>query len=155
MATLAQANRRLPLSFAHHGDWHIWTWIHLRGNPPPPPQRRALADSRSDIRSFIDSNSGWVIEGCYSDLIELALPDATEIVFLDLSVEDCLSNARSRPWEPHKYEAKEAQDANLDMLLEWIGHYPHRRDTFSRSAHQQLYESFSRQKRIYTNNTDR
>ena len=26
----------------------------------------------------------------------------------------------ARPWEPHKYPSKEAQDANLALLIGWI-----------------------------------
>ena len=93
-----------------------------------------------------------MIEGCYSDLIELVIAEASEVIFLDLPVAQCLENAKGRPWEPHKYSSKAAQDANLDMLLDWISQYTERDDTFSRAAHLALYEAFNGEKLIYTSN---
>ena len=83
-----------------------------------PPERRPLNESAEGIQIFIDSNDGWVIEGCYADLLEKALPFSNEIIFMNLPIETCILNAKNRNWEPHKYESKEAQDANLDMLID-------------------------------------
>jgi hypothetical protein len=38
---------------------------------------------------------------------------------------------------------KEAQDANLEMLVGWIRDYDTRRDTFSFTAHRALFDSFA------------
>jgi hypothetical protein len=65
-------------------------------------------------------------------------------VFLNPGIEACVANARRRPWEPHKYASKEKQDANLDMLIGWIREYETRSDeTFSRSTHRALFDSFA------------
>ena len=117
-----------------------------------PPSRQALADSKREIDAFITSNSDWVIEGCYADLLELALPSAEQLIFLNLPIESCVENAKARPWEPHKYETKQAQDKNLDMLIAWIQDYKNRSDTFSKQAHLALYETFSGNKIMYTSN---
>ncbi|WP_419535771.1 AAA family ATPase [Endozoicomonas sp.] len=117
-----------------------------------PPERKPISESRRDIEAFISQNSNWVIEGCYSDLLELAIPFSSEIIFLDLPVDVCITNARNRPWEPHKYESKEAQDVNLNMLIDWITQYPQRSDTFSRSSHQTLFDGYRGMKKIYTEN---
>ena len=45
--------------------------------------RRPLGDSVAALEAFIDANAGWVIEGCYGDLIEAALPSCTELRFLN------------------------------------------------------------------------
>ena len=100
----------------------------------------------------MSSSNGWVIEGCYADLIELAAPNASDLIFLNLSVDDCIANARSRPWEPHKYPSKEAQDRNLTMLIDWIKSYPDREDTCSLQRHIALYESFDGKKVMKTSN---
>lgn len=100
----------------------------------------------------MSSHAGRVVEGCYADLIELVLSHADELIFLDLPVEDCIANAKARPWEPHKYESREAQDANLNMLLEWIAQYNERTDTFSKAAHLDLYEKFDGPKTVFTSN---
>lgn len=117
-----------------------------------PPTRKTLAESAQAIQTFIDDSDGWVIEGCYTDLLELAVYAANEIIYMNLPVADCIANAKSRPWEPHKYPSKEAQDANLELLLNWIDQYSVRKDTFSQSAHQAFYDSYDGMKRQYKNN---
>ena len=117
-----------------------------------PPARKPLAESGAEIQAFIHANDGWVIEGCYTDLLELAVPFATDMVFLNLPVALCQRNARQRPWEPHKYASKAVQDANLEMLLHWISEYDTREDTFSKRAHVALYASFGGKKAMYLSN---
>lgn len=130
-----------------HLDLDTLAWL-----PSSPPTRKPLIDSQKDIAIFIASNEGWVIEGCYSDLLELAIQQSNEMIYMNLPVEACIRNAMNRPWEPHKYESKEAQDANLDMLIDWIAQYPERKDTFSMAAHNKLYEQYDGKKTVVTNN---
>ncbi len=124
----------------------------LAWEPTTPPVRTPLPTSAAAILRFIESHDGWVIEGCYTDLLQQALPFATQLIYMNLPVDACIANARARPWEPHKYESKAAQDANLEMLVEWISQYPDRDDTFSQQAHQALFDSFAGAKTIYTAN---
>ena len=128
-----------------HLDLDTLAWL-----PVQPPQRRPIADSARDIAAFVDANEHWVIEGCYADLLELALPRCTQLVFLNPGIAACIANARSRPWEPHKYASKEAQDRNLDMLIGWIRDYETRRDEFSLPAHRALFDGFAGDKRELT-----
>ncbi len=130
-----------------HLDLDNLAWL-----PSDPPQRAPLESSNEKIEQFIENNDAWVIEGCYADLLELAANYAEEIIFLDLPIELCIENARNRPWEPHKYESKLAQDQNLDMLVDWIAQYDERNDVFSRSAHTALYEQFAGAKTMFTSN---
>ena len=130
-----------------HFDLDTIAW-----EPSPPPRRKALNETQQEIDQFISINNNWVIEGCYSDLLELIIPKATEIIFLNLPVEACIRNAKNRPWEPHKYESKQAQDDNLAMLLDWIAEYPTRTDTFSKSSHEALFNAYQGKKTMYTSN---
>ncbi len=144
-STLARAfNHCLDLA---HLDLDTLAW-----QPGSPPTRKPIAESALEISKFIDSNNNWVIEGCYSDLLALAAPAATKMIFMNLPIAACIENARQRPFEPHKYESKQAQDANLDMLIDWISQYDTREDTFSKAAHTALYNNFSGDKQIITNN---
>lgn len=117
-----------------------------------PPERKSLSISKKEIDNFIKINNSWVIEGCYTDLLELTKAYSSEIIFMNLPIEVCISNAKSRPWEPHKYESKQAQDKNLDMLVNWISQYIQRDDTFSMIAHQKFYNDYSGKKRIVNSN---
>ncbi|MEQ9462144.1 MAG: shikimate kinase [Haliea sp.] len=133
-----------------HLDLDVLAWL-----PTTPPERRPLAESGRAIDEFVGGHDAWVIEGCYADLLELAAPLATEAIFLNLSVAQCQANARARPWEPHKYPSRAAQDANLPMLLDWIAQYPERDDVLSLAAHRQFFEAFPRRKQELTDNAER
>ncbi len=132
-----------------HLDLDTLAWL-----PSDPPQRKPLHDSKALIEQFVGRNGEWVVEGCYADLLEMLAELATEVLFLDIPVEQCVQNAKSRPWEPHKYASKEAQDANLEMLLAWIGQYESRTDVFSKAAHCSFYERFAGRKTRLLSNED-
>ena len=120
-----------------HLDLDTLAWL-----PGMPPRRAPLAEAMAKIERFVADHEDWVIEGCYGDLIEGALHHATRLVFLNPGTEACIANCRGRPWEPHKYDSKAAQDANLDMLIEWVRGYETRDDDLSLSRHRALFESF-------------
>lgn len=118
-----------------------------------PTSRKPLAESALQIEKFLSEHQSWVIEGCYTDLLEVAAPYSLEIIYMDLPIELCIENARKRPWEPHKYESKEAQDANLEMLIEWIKQYSIREDNFSKIAHTDFFNSYQGKKHRITANS--
>lgn len=144
-STLAKdlaSNNLLP-----HLDLDTVAW-----KPVQPPERMPISESKIAIQGFLNANDSWVVEGCYSDLLEFFTPHAEEVIFLNLPISTCIANAKNRPWEPHKYENKEAQDANLNMLVDWISQYESRFDTFSKVAHEKLFEQFEGNKKMYTSN---
>ena len=124
----------------------------LAWKPTSPPERKPIDESEEEIKAFISSNYKWVIEGCYTDLLKTVEQQSTEIIFMNLSIETCISNAKARPWELHKYKTKQAQDDNLAMLIDWIGQYTERNDTFSYAAHKQFYDSYHGHKKMITQN---
>ncbi len=128
-----------------HLDLDTLAWL-----PTSPPRRAPLADSLAKLDAFTVQGDAWVIEGCYADLIESAAQRSTELVFLNPGVDTCVAHCRARPWEPHKYASKEAQDANLEMLLDWVRAYATRDDEFSLRAHRALFDRFSGAKREVT-----
>ena len=130
-----------------HFDLDMIAWL-----PTNPPERSPISACADQINEFLSVHESWVIEGCYADLIEIATAEATEMIFLNLSVDDCIANARSRCWEPDKYESKQSQDANLEMLLGWIATYPDRDDTCSFRSHSTLFERFDGTKSMITKN---
>ena len=46
----------------------------------------------------------------------------------------------------NKYESKDAQDANLAMLLEWISQYYYREDEFSHQSHNAFFDRYTGKK---------
>ncbi|VUD58508.1 hypothetical protein TDB9533_02440 [Thalassocella blandensis] len=131
-----------------HLDLDTLAWL-----PTSPPQRMPIEDSSKNIMTFIEQNPQWVVEGCYTDLLKLLDSHANEIIFMDLSISLCVENAKRRPWEPHKYASKAAQDKNLSFLIEWIKQYRTRVDTFSYKSHEEFYNTFIGEKVRYTQNT--
>jgi len=132
-----------------HFDLDTIAW-----QPTDPPVRAPLSESEKVISDFMRDNPGWLFEGCYKDLLERPASSATHMIFLDLPVEICIENARARPWEPHKYASKAAQDKNLNMLIDWIALYENRDDDFSRRAHRSLYDKFQGHKARIEENLD-
>lgn len=109
--------------------------------------RRDAVESAAALAGFLRSNPTWVIEGCYAGLIEQVLPHATEVRFLNPGVEACIANCLARPWEPAKYSSREAQDARLAFLLDWVRTYERRADEYSLAAHRRLFDGFRGAKR--------
>jgi adenylate kinase family enzyme len=119
-----------------------------------PPCRKPIEESAFQIKVFTDLHSDWVIEGCYTDLLELVLKDITKMIFLNPGIETCIDNCKSRPWEPHKYPTSKQQDDNLKMLIQWVRNYTERTDQFSLQAHRTLFDSFHGIKVEYQSNLD-
>lgn len=113
-----------------------------------PPQRKPLTESNKEIDTFLLSAPGWIIEGCYADLLSYVIENANEVIFLKPDIEVCIQRCRLRPWEPHKYKSIEEQDKNLPMLIDWVKQYESRSDEFSLRAHQVLFDSFTGKKTI-------
>jgi adenylate kinase family enzyme len=130
-----------------HLDLDTLAWLDTT-----PPIRKPLQDSADQISQFTERNKSWVIEGCYSDLLSLVIKQATEVIFLNPSVEICIDNCIARPWEPHKYQSAEQQNQNLEMLLDWVKQYPVRSDEFSLQSHQKLFNEYNGNKTQYSSN---
>jgi len=56
-------------------------------------RRKPLAESLTLLYQFLGAKDQWVIEGCYSDLIEAALAHCTELRFLNPGIETCIATA--------------------------------------------------------------
>lgn len=132
-----------------HLDLDTLAWL-----PTQPPSRAPLADSVAALTAFADGNERWVVEGCYADLLAPAASRCTLLVFLNPGVEACIAHCRARPWEPHKYPSKQAQDANLELLIAWVRAYATRQDEFSLSSHRGLFDDFAARKCELTAATD-
>lgn len=107
---------------------------------------RAPEAVAASLQHFIAGHERWVIEGCYGELVEMAATHCTELVFLNPGREACLDNNRRRPWEPHKYASREAQDAMLANLQAWVAGYYEREDAWSYRAHRRIFDGFNGRK---------
>lgn len=109
--------------------------------------QRDKAAIEADLHRFLSEHESWIVEGCYAELVEKVLSAGPELIFLNPGEAACIRNNRSRPWEPHKYASKEAQDAMLENLIAWVKDYYTRNDQWSLSAHRRLFDSYKGRKR--------
>ncbi|NBD17713.1 MAG: shikimate kinase [Cyanobacteria bacterium] len=116
--------------------------------------RRPLAESIAEAKTFIETNESWLIEGCYADILEPLLPYCKKLIFLNPGVESCVSHCKARPWEPEKFESKEAQDKNLENLIQWVRSYNIRDDEYGLKRHRALYDAFSGEKYEFNHPSD-
>jgi adenylate kinase family enzyme len=100
----------------------------------------------ASLRIFIDSQSAWVIEGCYGELVRAASAHCRLLVFLNPGRDACLANNLKRPWEPHKHASLELQKTMLSNLQEWVAGYYHRKDAWSYQVHREIFDTFTRPK---------
>jgi adenylate kinase family enzyme len=115
-----------------------------------PAIRKPLEQSVELLLAFINPHDDWIIEGCYSDIIEAALPYCDELRFLNPGVEVCIKHCHMRPWEPEKFESAAQQDANLQNLINWVREYETRDDEYGLIRHRELFDSFGGNKHEFT-----
>lgn len=111
---------------------------------------REPAVAARDVRAFCEAHGAWVVEGCYSSLVEQALVYTPTLLFVDPGVDTCVAHCRARPWEPHKYASKQEQDVRLEFLLQWVRDYYVRDGELSIAAHTQLFDRYSGSKQRLT-----
>jgi adenylate kinase family enzyme len=104
---------------------------------------RSVASAAADLRAFCDAHDRWVVEGCYGNLMRVALERFPVLLLLDPGIETCLTNCRNRPWEPHKYASKEEQDERLELLLAWVEEYYTRTGSLSLADHRALFDGYA------------
>ena len=115
-----------------------------------PTELRPHSEAAADVRDICDAHEHWIVEGCYANLIEETLTYKPELMFLDPGLERCISNCRNRPWEPHKYASKSAQDENLAFLIRWVEDYYARGGELSFQSHLSLFDRYPGPKRRLT-----
>lgn len=118
------------------------------------PELRPESEVLPILESFTRSHSPWIIEGCYAHLIAPFDTGEVGLVFLDMDTLMCVQRARTRAWEPHKFDSKEEQDAALAYLLGWIDEYPSRKGPLGRPEHLTLFEKWKGPKWRITDDRD-
>jgi adenylate kinase family enzyme len=123
------------------------------------PTRRDHTAAAADVLAWCaaaETRGGWIVEGCYADLVAATLSLRPLLLFLNPGIERCMEHCRQRPWEPHKYASAAEQDANLPMLLAWVGDYASRPETddLSLGAHRRLFDRYGGPKHEITHDAE-
>jgi adenylate kinase family enzyme len=124
-----------------HLDLDTLVWEPGKIAVPRPPEA-----VQRDLQAFFAAESHWVVEGCYGEWVLFATPFCTALYFLNPGLEVCIQHCLDRPWEPHKYESKEAQDAMLPGLIGWVKGYYEREDAWSLKEHRKIFDRFEGEK---------
>ncbi|WJH40751.1 AAA family ATPase [Aliirhizobium terrae] len=83
----------------------------------------------------------WLMEGVYGWLINVLLPRATSLIFLDLPEEECIANVRARG-----KQGGETQEG-FDELIDWVSKYRERRNNWnSFQTHVRMFDEFANEK---------
>jgi len=106
-------------------------------------ERRAAPLVHAELRRFCEGNDSWIVEGCYGDLIAVALEWRPQLVFMNPGEAACLQNCRKRPWEP---------DDKRESLLARVSDYYRRRDSTSLHWHRHIYHDYAGPKREISSN---
>lgn len=112
-------------------------------------QRRPLEASIAELRQFNSSHENWIIEGCYSDFIEAALPDCTDLRFINPGIEVCVANCQRRDSDWRNHGRPEDERSPLEELLPWVRDYEQRDDEFSLARHRAIFNAFDGLKTEY------
>ena len=104
-------------------------------------ERKPLDVSIRALEAFLSRNEQWIIEGCYGELVEIALPHCIELCFLNPGIEVCVEHCRQRHWEPKKFSSREEQLAMLKALIGWVREYETRDDDYGLKRHRQIFET--------------
>jgi hypothetical protein len=90
----------------------------------------------------------WVIEGVYGWLIDVAVPRATGLIWLDLPWAECRAGLEARrPFE-------QTSAAELDDRMAWAEQYWTRTTPSSHAGHGTIFEAFAGDKRALTSRAD-
>jgi adenylate kinase family enzyme len=111
------------------------------------PEQIAVArhpqEAAAEVDRFCSEHGDWVVEGCYGSLVSITLVHAPVLLFLEPGPEVCLAHCAARPWEPHKFASKQAQDALLEPLQAWVRDYYQRQGELSLQGHQALFDAYA------------
>lgn len=97
--------------------------------------RRDKHQAALDVRAAAQADK-WIIEGVYGWLADMAVPRATALVWLDLPIDECLSNLRSRGIRG------EGGEESFIELLKWASEYQVRTNANSWTAHKRIFDGF-------------
>lgn len=110
---------------------------------------RDPAAAAADVQRFCAEHAGWVLEGCYETLVEAVFDHRPQLIWLDPGVDVCIRHCRARPFEPHKYATREAQEEKLGFLLAWVREHYTRERPLSQAAHVATFDRYAGPKRRY------
>jgi adenylate kinase family enzyme len=105
------------------------------------PGRYGIARDKAvvieEVKALCQTDT-WLMEGVYGWLVNVILPRANRLIWLDLPEDECVANVRERGMQGG--ESRES----FEELLTWISEYRARKNNWnSFDAHLKLFEDYS------------
>ncbi len=136
---------QLKISVVHF-DRHFWE--------PGGFNRKRDQETVSQEIKDLSQDKNWIMEGVFGELAEIALINATTVVFLDKSWIECKAALIARGSESSKQADLVQAEESFKQLLLWAENYWNRSDFRSQKGHQALYEKAKCRKFVVTSRTD-
>lgn len=118
-----------------HFDEHFW-------EPGGFNKRRLPEVVHSEIKQ-LSLEEMWIMEGVFGDLAATALANATALIFLNKSWDECKSALLERGSESSKQLDTTSAEKNFKELMSWAEAYTQRENSRSLKGHTKLYEEFN------------
>ena len=92
----------------------------------------------------------WIVEGVFGELVELFLPRARSLIFLDMDWAVCRAGLTTRGSESSRQLPSAKAEEKFGNLLVWAEQYWTRTNSCSRSGHLELFSNFAGTKFKFT-----
>lgn len=129
-----------------HLDEHFWE--------PGGFNKKRPADIVHKEIEMLSQEDKWIMEGVFGDLASTALQNATTLIFLDKSWEECEAGLLRRGPESSKQLDPIAAENSFKELLGWAKAYWERENSRSRKGHEKLFLEFRGEKISLINRKD-
>ncbi|MEM6821919.1 MAG: AAA family ATPase [Verrucomicrobiota bacterium] len=96
----------------------------------------------------------WIVEGIFGELASRFMPNADELIWLDLNWSACEEGLLSRGSESSKQLDKIKAEENFKQLLKWASEYWTREDLRSWKGHSQLFNNFKKRRNLFRTRID-
>lgn len=117
-----------------HFDQHFW-------EPGGFNKKRPTEFVHAEIKKLA-LNNNWVMEGVFGDLAAIALENATALIFMNKSWDECRSALLERGSESSKQLDPVSAENNFKELLKWAEAYTQRENSRSLRGHKKLFDEF-------------
>jgi adenylate kinase family enzyme len=121
---------RLGIASVHLDDLH---WLPDFAGERPRDERDRLVDDAAN-------DAGWVMEGIYGSVFKRIEARVTQLIWLDLPLDACLSNLM------HRGQSVGATAEQFEDLLAYSRGYYDRDNLNSRDGHGRLFQEFGLEK---------
>jgi len=118
-----------------HLDQHFW-------EPGGFNKKRPTEVVQAEIRR-LSQNENWIMEGVFGDLAAIALENATALIFLNKTWDECKAALLDRGSESSKQLDPVSAEESFQELMTWAEGYTQRENSRSLKGHVRLFADFN------------